>query len=74
MTKVYRYKMEGSGAGGATFTTSGTINCEFNDAFHDAMVDSFDQLTKGRAVYGKPGAGCRGPYDIHKVVIEQVRQ
>jgi hypothetical protein len=45
--------------------------CEFHETFDYAMNQTFSQLTNGKAVYGKPGIGCHGPYDIHSVLIEQ---
>jgi hypothetical protein len=74
MMKTYRYTVEGSGADGQTFRTDGTVSSDFSDALHVAMIDTFEKLTHGRALYGKPGVGCRGPYDIHRVLIEQVQQ
>jgi hypothetical protein len=72
--KPYRFTVVGCGAGGATFETNGTIVCEFPDAFESALMETFTQLTAGRAVYGVPGLGCHGPYDIRRVIIEQVPQ
>jgi hypothetical protein len=74
MIRSYRYTIEGSGAHGQTFRTEGDVTSDFHDAFHVSMVDTFEKLTKGKAIFGKPGVGCQGPYDIHRVVIEQVRQ
>jgi hypothetical protein len=48
--------------------------CEFNDSFGYAMEETFRQLTNGRAVYGEPGVGCRGPYGIRSLLIEEVAQ
>ena len=72
--KFYRFTIEGSGAGGQTFITTGRLTCEFHFAFDQAMSESFKQLTAGLATYGQPGVGCSGPYDIHKLLIEQVKQ
>lgn len=74
MNKTFRYTFEGTGGDGQTWKTEGTVTCKFLNVFDVAGAASFDQLTSGRAVFGKPGVGCRGPYDIHKVTIEQVRQ
>jgi hypothetical protein len=74
MIKSYRYTVEGSGSQGQTFTTDGIISCEFHDVLNTAMLDTFDKLTKGRAVFGKPGMGCAGPYDLHRFIVEQVKQ
>jgi len=72
--KNYSFKIEGSAADGQSWSASGNIYCEFGNAFNVAMAQTFDQLTNGKAIYGKPGVGCRGPYDIHRVTIEQVQQ
>ena len=71
MIKTYRFEIEGLAAGDKTWKTTGRIECEFADAFHAAMKSTFQQLTNGKAVYGKPGLGCSGPYDILSVVIEK---
>jgi len=72
--KTYQYEMKGSGSNGNTWETSGSFNCDWNDTFMTAMRDTFQQLTSGRAIFGQPGIGCQGPYDIHFFTIEQVRQ
>jgi hypothetical protein len=75
MRKLYSYVIEGSGANNQTWQTRGAVLCEFHDAFDHAMLESFDQLTQGKAIYGNPGVGsCKGPYDILKVTITQVAQ
>lgn len=72
--KIYTFKMDGSGGDGQTWSTSGTIQCDWPDAFNVAMSHTFEQLTNGQAIFGKPGVGCRGPYDIHRCIIEQAKQ
>lgn len=72
--KTYTFEIGGTGANGQTWTAKGTVSAEFVDVFNAAMRESFEQITGGRAVFGKPGLGCNGPYDIDRVVIEQVRQ
>ncbi len=74
MNKTYNYSIEGTGGDGQTWTTTGTVTCGVDDMFMSVMRDSFDKLTSGRAIYGRPGVGCQGPYDMHKIVIEQVKQ
>jgi hypothetical protein len=74
MLKLYQYTVEGSGGNAQTWKTTGKVTAEFHDVFLAAVSHSFDQLTKGKAVFGKPGVGCQGPYDVHKVLIEQVKQ
>lgn len=64
---IIDYTINGTAAGDQTWDCHGTIdNADWND--HDllgrAMQDSFIKLTQGKAVFGKPGVGCRGPYKI----------
>lgn len=74
MRKHYHFQIAGSGSDGNTWETRGKIHCEFHDSFDEAMQQTFNQLTQGKALYGKSGAGCAGPYDIDRVVIMQVKQ
>jgi hypothetical protein len=74
MIKPYHYVVEGSGNNGQTFKVEGTVATEFHDTLHVAMMNSFEKITKGQAVFGKPGVGCKGPYDVHRIVIEQIKQ
>jgi hypothetical protein len=74
MRKLFDYVISGSGAEGQTWTTEGRVECEYDQAWDCANRDSFAKLTRGAAIYGKPGVGCNGPYDIHRVLIQQVRQ
>ena len=36
------------------------------------LIQSFNALTHGKAIYGKPGVACKGPYDIRSVRVEQI--
>ena len=71
----YFYKAEGEAADGQTWITSGNVFTEQEGNFHEvpmmAMEDSFLQLTKGKAVFGFPGLGCRGPYKIMRLLLER---
>ena len=72
--KSYTFQIEGTAAAGQTWKSSGVVIDEQNDliaVFDSAMRLSFQQLTSGKAVFGKPGVGCSGPYDIRRIVIEQ---
>jgi hypothetical protein len=73
MMKKWLFKLAGTGAGGQTWETRGTINCDAGQAFAEAMRESFQQLTDGRAVFGLPGVGCNGPYDVVRIEIEQLK-
>jgi hypothetical protein len=75
MLKNYRFEIKGTARNDQTWCASGTLfNCEFNESFDHALRSTFEQLTNGKAVYGQPGKGCAGPYEILSVTIELVKQ
>lgn len=71
---TYRYRMEGVASGEQTWKTEGEVSIDelgdFPSVLQKAVVQSFNTLTRGRAVYGQPGVGCSGPYGITRCVIE----
>jgi hypothetical protein len=72
---AYRYSMSGTAAMGQTFAVQGRIGLkpgDFSEAFTQAMRDAFSRITRGRAVFGKPGIGCDGPYTIREFTIQVV--
>lgn len=69
--KTYTFIVEGTAADGQTYKTEVELDCELMDVWDFGMRLSFDKLTQGKAVYGKPGVGCRGPYEIDKITIER---
>jgi hypothetical protein len=75
MTITYRYTVEGVAADDQSWSASGEVTVgregDFQLALLEAQREAFTQLTQGRAVYGKPGVGCRGPYKITKLTIER---
>ena len=82
MQRTYRFTAEGTGGfrvdgvgtGDNTFKCESNVHCEFHDVFERGMQETFKALTLGKAIYGKPGVGCSGPYQIHRVMIEEVKQ
>jgi len=71
----YRYTISGEAADGQTWEVSGTLSIAQGDfalTFDMAMREAFERLTSGKAVYGKPGVGCRGPYRFLRYSIEAV--
>ena len=71
----YSYVMNGTAADNQTWETSGSITIAPGDFPNTAMLaltDTFEKLTQGKAVFGFPGVGCRGPYNINKLTIEKV--
>lgn len=73
MIKLYKYTVAGSAAHGQVWEVSGNVECQFVQVNDRVMRDVFEKLTMGKAIYGNPGIGCNGPYDIHKILIEQVK-
>jgi hypothetical protein len=73
---LYRYTMHGAAADQQTWSADGVIEVSNYGAFLDvpglAAQDAFQQLTSGRAIFGRPGVACRGPYRITKLTIEEV--
>ena len=75
MTRTYTYTVEGTGRGGATWRTDGTVDNvqpgDFPVVVTHALRESFARLTEGRAVYGDLTT-CQGPYAVHKLTIELI--
>jgi hypothetical protein len=70
-----RFTVDGTAADGQTWFAEGSVTGEIPEIFTAAMRDAFGQLTQGRAKFGQPGVGCRGPYKLRKfelLVIEEV--
>lgn len=78
----YKWTVEGTAGHGAandaegqTWQTTGEMDIDSGNfllALSAVMRLSFQQLTQGLAVYGKPGVGCRGPYHITRYVLEAI--
>lgn len=69
----YKFKVEGMAAAGQSWTASGVVAAaspgQFQLVIDGAMRETFAQLTGGKAIYGKPGIGCRGPYTITSFLL-----
>ena len=77
MTKHYTWNVWGTGSNQQSWKTSGVIALApsaFPSIFEVVMAETFKQLTHGKAVYGQPGVGCVGPYDIDGISIEQAKE
>lgn len=72
--KTYSFKITGSDADGTPWQTSGQLKCSYDQVFKRANMETFEQLTEGKAVFGQPGKGCRGPYEIERVEIWLIKQ
>jgi len=66
MKKTYSYKVRGVAADGQTWAVDGEVETLTGGElmFERIMRSTFMKLTAGKAVFGKPGVGCRGPYSI----------
>ena len=72
MVKNWKYEVTGNAAGGQSWNTSGTVESEAAEVWSRVLIQTFHALTHGKAIYGKPGLGCKGPYDIKTVRVEQI--
>jgi hypothetical protein len=74
--KLYTFKIKGSAADKQTWEVEGQAEFlnpgEVSELWSIALKHAFAQLTQGKAVYGKPGEGCRGPYVITHATFELV--
>lgn len=71
---IYKWSMSGTAAQGQTWATEGTLEKsagEFSTLLFDAMAETFQRLTQGKAVFGQPGVGCRGPYAVKRFTVEE---
>ena len=69
----YKYKVEGTATNEQTWWIAGEKECmpgDFAKLPEIILRETFRVLTSGKAVYGKPGVGCSGPYSIKKFLIE----
>jgi len=74
--KVYRWRLKGRGAGDVSWKTEGELRLDVKDfpmLLSFIMKASFVKLTKGEAIFGEPGRGCEGPYDIDEIEVTQER-
>jgi hypothetical protein len=74
--KLYAYTMTGTAADGQTWKTRGELGVDPGDfpvLLGVAVQDTFVKLTQGKAVFGQPGVGCRGPYSIEGFTLRATR-
>lgn len=75
---MYSYEVKGTDSRDQTWTVSGNVLAPENA---DALTvcdmvgrEGFAKLTQGKAVYGDPGRGCRGPYKITEFTWRAMKQ
>jgi hypothetical protein len=74
MLKLWNYEVKGTMADGVSWHTSGSLEAKQVEIYERVMVASFHALTTGKAVFGRPGIGCKGPYEITSVKMEVVNE
>lgn len=71
----FNYEVSGTAADRQTWLITGNIEQEkpgdFPVTMDEVMRQVFTRLTKGEAIFGRPGIGCHGPYQIVKFLIEE---
>ena len=72
MVKHWHYQVLGFTADGVSWQTDGTVESDAANVWQRVMIQTFNALTHGKAIYGKPGVACKGPYDIRSVRVEQI--
>lgn len=60
------FTVDGTAADGQTWFCRGDVEGELPQILDAAMRQAFEQLTQGKAIFGHPGVGCRGPYKLRK--------
>jgi hypothetical protein len=68
-TDIWSYEVQGTAADGQTWTIDGAVICDFTVLQGEVGIDVFEKLTQGKAVFGYPGLGCRGPYKVTKMTF-----
>lgn len=68
----FSYNVQGTTAEGVSWSASGFVTCETPEVWSQVLEHSFHDLTRGKAVFGRPGVGCKGPYEIHEVTVKRV--
>lgn len=74
---TYTYHITGTASQGQTWATNGQVTAEpgdFTEVVQAALIGSFEDLTSGKAVYGRPGIGCDGPYRILELIIREKQE
>jgi len=75
---TYGYEVGGTAAGGQTWTVRGSVTVASAGMFHQALEliqgEAFQKLANGKAVFGNPGIGCRGPYRYTRFVVQEFTQ
>ena len=71
----YLFIIEGTAADDQTWSFRGTIATETPDEFPSvprrAISLAFFEITQGRGIFGMPCKGCKGPYIVRKLTVEE---
>jgi hypothetical protein len=70
----FLYTVAGIAADGQTWNCADAVEVEtdkqFVETVNKVLRDCFVKLTKGEAVFGRPGLGCSGPYRVTAMNIK----
>ena len=69
---TFQFNVSGTTAEGVSWACSGQVTCETVDVWTRVLELSFRDLTRGRAVFGRPGVGCKGPYEVQEVSVKRI--
>lgn len=72
MVRHWSFHVKGTAAGGHPWECRGEIEADPTDLMHRILSHSFHALTNGKAIYGHPGVGCKGPYEIVTLHVERI--
>lgn len=70
--RTFSYEVKGTTAEGVAWQTAGTVVCELPEVWVAVINHTFLDLTRGKAVFGRPGLGCKGPYEVHEVTVKRI--
>jgi hypothetical protein len=72
-SRNWDYLVEGTDGSGAEWSVKGALSAVDEERARKlAQQLAFQELTGGRATFGKPGdGGCRGPYKITKLEVKE---
>lgn len=67
---TFKYLIETKDADEINIITTGDVDAaDIFAALANAMRENFLKITEGKAVFGEPGKGCRGPYEVTKITL-----
>jgi hypothetical protein len=72
LPKHYHYRVEGKAPMDQTWSVDGDLCCDWCNVMEYIMVQTHHELKSGKALLGKTGVKCRGPFEITRMIIKQM--